>query len=246
MMRPFVTDQSKEIVLGYSRLDYAEMSSIWRWKREFDDLLTDSQWIGYALREEPYRGDGYNLAFKRELFFEHKGYSKSIYLHSGDDDLFISEISNSENTAVTLQPTSILTTHWGNSTARTWRERKEQYRFTAHWLRHGPFIRQGMTSAMQWIVSILLSVSAAIGVFSALRTDTMGITDFIPAVVSAVSLVTFWQIEIMIYRRAAKTMGATRLWWAIPIFWLWQPIGNMLFNMKHKRSSVKNFTWQRT
>lgn len=245
LMTPFINHKNTEVVLGYSHICYEDMNSIWRWRREFDDLLTDCQWLGYALLGMPYRGDGYNLAFKRELFFEHKGYSKSIYLHSGDDDLFISEISNGNNTEVVLQKSSILTTLWGRSTTRTWRERKEQYRFTSRWLRQTPFIRQGATSAMQWIVTILLCASVVFGAISAFYAESPDITMILPSAISAVALFAFWQIEIIIYRRAAKTMNATRLWWSIPVFWLWQPIGNMLFNLRHKRSSVKNFTWQR-
>lgn len=245
IMAPFAENDDTEVVLGYSHLDYSEMHSAWHWRREFDDMLTNTQWIGYALNGKPYRGDGYNLAFKRELFFEHKGYSKSIHLHSGDDDLFVSEIANSGNTKVVISPEAILTTSWGRSSTRTWREKKEQYRFTSRWLKKAPFLRLGAVSAMQWVILLLLGCSIALGVMQLLSEESFDFMNILPSAIGLLALIGFWQAEILIYRKAATNLGATKLWWAVPVFWLAQPINNALFNLNHRSLTIKNFTWQR-
>jgi hypothetical protein len=37
----------------------------------------------------PYMGVGRNLAYKKELFYRHKGFSSHNHIPGGDDDLFI-------------------------------------------------------------------------------------------------------------------------------------------------------------
>lgn len=223
-----------EITLGYSRMDYTEMKGGAKWYREFNTLLTDARWIGYALSGHPYRGDGFNLAFRREVFFRCKGYSKSMHLHSGDDDLFVSEIARRHNTGIVITPSSIVTTEWGNSSARVWNLRKSQYDFTARWLPQGPFMRAGAASFSQWLV-LLVAVAASVVTLPA----------FIHAIVAGVLWLVFLSFEIAIYRRAASRLQATRLWWAVPLFWLYKPLGNAFFRLAHNSTRFKNYTWQR-
>ena len=47
-------------------------------------------------------GVGRNLAYKKELFFQHKGFASHHHLAGGDDDLFINAVATSSNTAVVL------------------------------------------------------------------------------------------------------------------------------------------------
>lgn len=234
LLAPFSERDDTDVSLGYSRPDYTTVGGAGRWYREFIDLLTDAQWIGFALSRKPYRGDGFNLAFRRRLFFEHKGYSKSIYLHSGDDDLFINEIATPENTAAVLDPESILLIEWQDAGRRMWRIRKEQYAFTSHWLPRRPFRLAGVLSAMQWIV-LLCCAGCALAAWPSPE---------VPAY-ALLLLLAFWQTEIIIYRRAAAKMKATRLWWALPLFWLLKAPLNFIFKIRHYNTRRKNFTWQR-
>lgn len=236
LLAPFTEENGKttDISLGYSHINRHEMHGWGKWYREFNTLLTDSQWIGYALDRRPYRGDGYNLAFRRQIFFEHKGYAKSIYLHSGDDDLFVSEIANRENTAVSILPDNILSTQWGAAAKRMWRQHKEQYGFTSRWLRRGAFRRAGMASAMQWIIPALCA--------GAVLTEWPLV---VPMIISGVILLMFWLGEILIYRKMASALQATRLWWAVAPFWLAKPVLNFIFRLRHRRQKHKNYTWQR-
>lgn len=236
LVAPFIGEDGLEtgISLGYSHISIKDMHGAGKWYREFNTLLTDCQWIGYALSRRAYRGDGYNLAFRREIFFRHKGYAGSIYLHSGDDDLFIHEIATPENTAVSILPDNILITEWGSATNRMWRQRKEQYSFTARWLPHGPFLRSGAVSLMQWLIVALCSATALIE-----------LPNLVPTCIASAILLGFWLSETMIYRKGAGTLKATRLWWALPIFWLAKPLLNEIFRFSHRNHRNKNFTWQR-
>lgn len=223
-----------EVALGYTHPDYHEMGGLGRWYREFVTLISDVTWISSALGRHPYRGDGYNLAFRRDLFFRHKGYAGSVYLHSGDDDIFIHEVATPQNTRMVLHPESILTIYWGDASRRMWTLRKEQYAFTSRWLPRKPFRREGALSLCQWLMPIF----CAAAILLALTHPYMWIAPI-------ALLLIFWNCEILLYRKAATTLQATRLWWAVPIFWLLKPILNFFFRLRHYRHRRKNFTWQR-
>lgn len=232
LMMPYA-EKGVDVVLGYSRLDFRELHGPWKWYGQFDGVMTDSQWIGYAAAGEPYRGDGNNLAFRRKTFFDHKGYARTIHLNNGEDDIFLKEICNGENTRVVVDPSTIVTISWGRGAHHLQSLRKERYAFTQRWLPKGPFLRAGAVSASQWLVLLLVAAGAIIGLPS-----------LIPAIAGAVVLLAFWGCEIALYRSTAKRLEAVRLWWAVVPFMLVKPIVNMFFRMSMRRTGYKNYTYQ--
>lgn len=238
MMAPFA-QEGVDIVLGYSSMEFDELRGPGRWYRQFDSLVTSSAWIGSALDRRPYRGDGYNLAFRRHLFFDHKGYAGSAYLHYGDDDLFVSEIANRTNTRVVITPASRLTTVWGDAANRIWTDRKEHYAFTQRWLRKGPFLRNALNSWCNWGALLCGAGAIALSVLALEELFPM------PGIIALCALCVYWNLEIVVYRRAAAALGAVRLWWAVVPFMLWRPLGNLLFRLRHRSRRYANYTWQR-
>lgn len=236
MIAPFcgMSGYHNDVSLGLSMLDFSDMRGPFKWYRQFDDVMSNALWVGYAAAGMPYRGDGFNLAFRRSVFFEHKGYARSINLHYGDDDLFVHEISNGANTKVTVTPENLLHTQWGTSANRVWSMRKEAYSFTSRWLPKSPFVCSAILTLLQWIVPAL-AVGAAL----------TGLPSLYPVICAVVVLLFFWGMEIFHYRRLAARFGAVRLWWAVVPFLLWRPIANMAFSYDHRGSRKKNFTWQR-
>ena len=87
-----------QVVLGYSGY---ERGKGWLHKRvAFDNLFTSMRYLGFALAGSPYMGIGRNLAYRKELFYEHKGFSAHLNLQRGDDDLFVNHVATAENTRV--------------------------------------------------------------------------------------------------------------------------------------------------
>ena len=75
-----------QIVLGYSGYDRTKG---WLHKRTaFDTLFQSLRYLGFALAGKPYMGIGRNLAYRKELFFQQKGFSKYLNLQRGEDDLY--------------------------------------------------------------------------------------------------------------------------------------------------------------
>lgn len=232
MMMPFNTDSTTDIVLGYSHIDFNQMHGAGKWYRQMDATLTACQWIGAAAMGSPYRGDCFNLAYKRELFFSHKGYAATIHLVNGDDDLFLIPMMTGDNTALAISPDSILTTEWEVAANKVLAETKERYQFTSQFLPQRPFLRAGLGSLMQW-----LTLFAAIVVALAPLPSGMGI------IIAAAFISVVWTSETLIYRRTARRLESVSLWWSLPLFLLWHPFGNFIFRSRRRAHKRKNYTF---
>ena len=51
-------------------------------------------------------GVGRNLAYKKSIFFDNKGFAKHMHIASGDDDLFIQEVASNKNINIKLNKLS--------------------------------------------------------------------------------------------------------------------------------------------
>lgn len=230
MMQPFFHEPSIEIVLGYSHIEFDNLHGPGKWFRQFDSTLTACQWLGAAINKYPYRGDRYNLAFRRGLFFDHKGYSQSLHLMNGDDDLFVNEISNGDNTDVMISHDAILTYDWGDSGNRIVSEMKNNYRFTSQLLPKMPFLRAGLGSTMQW-TTLIAAIAGAL----------LGLPGLIHVWVALGILFLLGSTEIYVYRKAAKALGSVRLFWSVPLFLLWHPIDTLLTKNYSRRKRRRHF-----
>ncbi len=91
--------QKTAIVLGYGAYQKINNSFLNKLIR-FETLLTALQYFSYALAGKPYMGVGRNLAYKKEAFLKAGGFKQHSHIRSGDDDLFVSQIANQNNTAI--------------------------------------------------------------------------------------------------------------------------------------------------
>jgi glycosyltransferase involved in cell wall biosynthesis len=107
------------IVLGFC--SYQMHKGFFHKLAAYDNLLTGVQYISAALIDRPFSGCGRNLSYLKPLFYEHKGYSRFLNLHAGDDNLFVNEASTATNTRVEYTPDSLTTMSPFDSFA-AWRE----------------------------------------------------------------------------------------------------------------------------
>ena len=96
----------KEIVLGYSA--YQEEKGFLNLFIRFETLFTAIQYVAYAVLGNPYMGVGRNLAYRKSLFLNNKGFNGFLGVTGGDDDLFVNQHANAKNTAVCLGEESII------------------------------------------------------------------------------------------------------------------------------------------
>lgn len=96
----------KEIVLGYS--PYQKENSFLNLFIRFETLMTAFLYFGFAKMGFPYMGVGRNLAYKKSLFLNNDGFSSHEKILSGDDDLFVNQNANANNTATQMNPNSFV------------------------------------------------------------------------------------------------------------------------------------------
>ncbi len=70
----------------------------------YETVYTAVQYLSFALAGLPYMGVGRNLIYYKNLFKQVNGFSKHEHIASGDDDLFIKEVANKNNTCIVLAP----------------------------------------------------------------------------------------------------------------------------------------------
>ncbi|QTD39397.1 glycosyltransferase [Polaribacter batillariae] len=96
MSKNFTSEKS--IILGYGK--YEKNKSLVNLFVRFETLLTAIQYFSYAKLGSPYMGVGRNLAYEKAEFFNVKGFINHMHIKSGDDDLFIKDAANKENTVI--------------------------------------------------------------------------------------------------------------------------------------------------
>ena len=97
--------ETKKIVLGYGAYEKIDNSVLNKLIR-YETALTAIQYFSYAEMGLPYMGVGRNLAYRKELFTENKGFKNHLHIKSGDDDLLISEIATSKNVSICFHKSS--------------------------------------------------------------------------------------------------------------------------------------------
>lgn len=96
----------KSIVLGYAPF---EKRGGWlnRWAR-YENVLTGMYYLGLAKKGKPYMGVGRNLGYDRKWLMEQGGVVRKEDLAGGDDDLTVGSLSNGDNTAVLINPSTFM------------------------------------------------------------------------------------------------------------------------------------------
>ena len=120
---------NKTIVLGYGGYEKVERSLLNKIIR-FETVLTAVQYFSWAKLGLPYMGVGRNLAYKRDEFFNVNGFIEHIQIRSGDDDLFINQAANKNNTTISYTPESF-TYSKPKETYREWFTQKRRHISTA-------------------------------------------------------------------------------------------------------------------
>ncbi len=104
MAEQFTNDNS--IVLGYG--GYKHQGGLLNTLIRYDTLTIALQYLTYALSGFPYMGIGRNMGYKKNLFYKNKGFSGHYHIESGDDDIFINQTANKQNTKIQISKEAIV------------------------------------------------------------------------------------------------------------------------------------------
>ena len=230
MTAPFSND-STEVVIGACAPESSLDKGFGRRYRCFNDAADTVIWLNAALTGHPYRGTENNIAYTRDAFFRNRGFSKSLNLKSGDDDIFVNEISNSGNTAVVLHPDAIVSRKAFN-VPRAYRERRSRYIFTGRHIPRTPRYIFAFGIVLLWCV-IALSVLAAVLCWPNLAGVAIAAFICLTAIVTA----------SCIWRRTLKLLSRKSLLFSLPYVMLTRPFANAVAFLKSIRGKKYNYTW---
>lgn len=233
MARHFA-DKSVEVVLGYGRHcgnddtpDHGRGSG----RRTFDRMRSALLWVGSALGGRPLRGTASNLAYRRSVFFEHKGFSSALHLNYGDDDLFVSEISSSDNCVAEISPDAIVNQH-ESDVAYSHRAESLRREFTSAMLPRAPFRLMGSVAVALWIW-LGSSVSAVI----------LGVPSLLPVAAALIICAGLWIPVSIMWRKVCAALEGGRQGWSALVWWLMQPMRTVGRRWTAWRRRRSNFTW---
>lgn len=124
----------------------------------FETILTAIQYFSYAKIGMPYMAVGRNLAYKKEIFFKTNGFVSHMKVRSGDDDLFVNEVANKNNTEVCFSKDSF-TESVPETNLKRWFNQKRRHVSTSHHYKTNHKIALGLfyfTQLMFWLLGTFL------------------------------------------------------------------------------------------
>jgi glycosyltransferase involved in cell wall biosynthesis len=122
-----------DFVLGYG--SYEQQKGFLSHLISYDTFFIALQYMGFAYRGRPYMGVGRNMAYRKKLFFDMKGFASMLHLQSGDDDLFVNKAANKKNTQLEIHPESV-TVSTIKENFRDWLIQKERHLSTASYYKN--------------------------------------------------------------------------------------------------------------
>lgn len=180
----------------------------------------------------PYRATGHNLAYRRDLFFNNKGFSRSLNLHDGDDDIFVNEVARGSNTVLSVAKAAHMSVSFPDA-RRAYCQEKTRRAFTASFLRRGTRMWFGFCSLMMW-VWLALAVTACV-----MSWPNM----LVPACELAVGLL-LWTVLSLTWRRTLKSLSYAVSGWTLPLLLMMRPFVTLRFKLRARWHKSDHFTWK--
>ena len=197
MQRNF--SKQTEIVLGFGayKRERGWLNKLIR----FDTFMVVMQYFSFALKGNAYMGVGRNLAYRKSLFFQKKGFAKHNHIFSGDDDLFVNECATPVNIAVEANPDSF-TLSEPKKTFIEWFRQKRRHSVTSKYYK---FSHRFQLSLFYLSNIIFLALLITLLILRYRWELVMGIYLF--------KFVTEWSIGFM----AAKKLKEQDIMWYYPV-----------------------------
>ena len=217
--KAFNTD--KKVVLGSCQLEMDKTIS--NKFILFDNLFLGIKYLSLALIKRPYMGIGRNMAFRKNLFFENKGFSSILNIEDGEDNVFINKIATKENVAVLISAESRVVSNVVDSFS-IWRNIKTRYLTT------------------QKHISLNVTRILKFEVFSRFGFYLLFATLSIIGIVSSLHYLLFFAIllfliryftQIIVINKNSKLYNAGSFYLSLPLFDFLAPIVDYIY-LNHK------------
>ncbi len=217
--------EEKSIVLGYGGY-FKNSRSLLNKLIRFETLLTAIQYFSYAKLGNPYMGVGRNLAYTSKQFYDQKGFANHLHLRSGDDDLFVNEGGNEDNTFICHHPEAS-TRSVPKTDLKSWFQQKRRHASVAGFYKTKDKVLLGLFYASRFFFWILLAVLLVLQFHWQLVLGAAGLVLLVQAVV---------------YAKSAQKVQETDVVWLFPfleVFLIFTQFGIFIANSVSKPTHWK-------
>lgn len=225
-------DAKTDLVIGYAAPAVPEGTrEHWRRLHAFDSVRTAVEYLSWAIAGRPYRGTCYNLCYRRDLFFKNKGFSKALDLKYGDDDVFVSEVANGDNTVVELSPDAMVLDVETDPTT-SFKNDKIRYNFTSGRVKG---IARLFFSSCSWAWWIMI--------FSGVAASIFGLPSIVPAIVSVVLLLITTLLVMFSWKKTSESLWSRSLFLTVPWFVSFHPVYTLYYYIVGRCKRDSNMSW---
>lgn len=218
--------KEKGFVLGYGA--YLREKGLLNKYIRFDTMFIAMQYMGMALAGLPYMGVGRNLAYKRSIFFENKGFGPYINLQSGDDDLFINKLANASNCSVEMSQDSFTRSIPADSFAALTKQKARHLSTSPHYTASSRslLITEPLSRIIFYLSFLLLMISSQAWL--------------IPLILFGIVLIT----KTIIFRIVQKALNEKDLLLFSLLFDIFSPFINSYFLVITRRNRNRSYEWK--
>ena len=220
MARNFTSNT--DIVLGYS--NYEKTKGWFNRKITFDTMLNSMRQLGRAIGGHPYTGCGRNLAYRKSLYYNQKGFASHLNLQRGEDDLFVNRTANKKNTRIETSPESIVritAPHF----KKNWAEDKLSYNMTSHYFKGISRYVMGFETCSRLLFFFAFIACLMYGIWMQ-DWITVGIASFL------------WLIRfvllLVVFRKTSIALGERKFYSTLLLFDWMQPLWNLRFKIQQR------------
>jgi cellulose synthase/poly-beta-1,6-N-acetylglucosamine synthase-like glycosyltransferase len=179
----------------------------------FETLLTAIQYFAFGWMKNPYMGVGRNLAYRKSMFLEQKGFNNFLHVTGGDDDLFVNMHARGNNTHLELSPESQVYS-LPKATWRSFYEQKIRHLSVGKRYRFSHRLLLGLFGA-SWIIAWLSWIILLVWVLTGLLLSTV-----FPVNATYLIIAPFlirWIVLLLLFRAMAKKASVGIALWTLPI-----------------------------
>ena len=220
MARNFTSNT--DIVLGYS--NYEKTKGWFNRKITFDTLLNSMRQLGRAIGGHPYTGCGRNLAYRKSLYYNQKGFASHLNLQRGEDDLFVNRTANKKNTRIETSPESIVRITAPHC-KKNWAEDKLSYNMTSHYFKGISRYVMGFETCSRLLFFLAIIACSVYGIW---------IQDWITVGIAFFLWLIRFILLLVVFRKTSIALGERKFYTTLLLFDWMQPIWNFRFKIQQR------------
>lgn len=221
--------EETDIVLGYS--NYKRSKGWFNRKITFDTLLHSMRYLGMAAMGHPYMGCGRNLAYRKSLYYNQKGFTSHLTLQRGEDDLFVNQAAHSKNTRIEVSADSIMRIN-PPVHQKSWKEEKLSYALTNRQFKGYSRYLMGFETCSRLL---FLATVIACSVYGIL------IQNWLVTGIAFLCWLIRFIMQAMVFRQTSIALNERKFCLSLLLFDWMHPLWNLRFNIQQRLRNKNEF-----